>query len=166
VAEEVARRIAMALENARLYQQARRAIRTRNDLLAVVSHDLRNPLSTILVASALLMQTLPAGESGAQDRNKAEIIRAAAQRMLRLIGDLLDVAAIEAGRLSMTMQRQAAVALVHDGVAMEQMLATQKQYAFCGPHPVFEPLRRLETRAGGIDGREHTHLARPRGALA
>ncbi|WP_437908772.1 ATP-binding protein [Sorangium sp. So ce327] len=135
VAEEVARRTAMALENARLYQQARRAIRTRNDLLAVVSHDLRNPLSTILVASALLMQTLPAGESGAQGRNKAEIIRAAAQRMLRLIGDLLDVAAIEAGRLSMAMQRQAAVALVHDGVAMEQMLATQKHVVLEGELP-------------------------------
>ncbi|XYI02268.1 ATP-binding protein [Sorangium sp. So ce1128] len=135
VAEEVARRTAMALENARLYQQAQRAIRTRSDLLAVVSHDLRNPLSTIVVASALLMRTLPAGELGAQNRKKAEIIRVAAQQMLRLIGDLLDVAALEAGRLSTAIARQAAAALVHDAVAMQQTLAAQKHAVLEGELP-------------------------------
>ncbi|WP_437650529.1 sensor histidine kinase [Sorangium sp. So ce362] len=178
VAEEVARRTAVALENARLYQQARRAIRTRNDLLAIVSHDLRNPLSTVLVASALLMQTLPAGESGAQGRKKAEIIRAAAQHMLRLIGDLLDVAAIEAGRLSMVTQRHATDALVHDALAMQQTLATEKHVVLEGELPgggSFEVLCDRErvlqvlanlignaikfTRAGGII----TVRAEPRG---
>ncbi|WP_437326525.1 sensor histidine kinase [Sorangium sp. So ce381] len=126
VAQEVAHRAAMALENARLYRQAQRAIRTRDDFLAVVSHDLRNPLSSILAAAALLMRTLPVGEQGAQDRRRAEVILLAAQRMLRLIGDLLDVAAIESGRLSMEKRRHAASALVHDAIEMEQALAMQK----------------------------------------
>ncbi|KYF48015.1 hypothetical protein BE08_19910 [Sorangium cellulosum] len=126
VAEEVAHRAAVAVENARLYQRAQRAIRTRDDFLAVVSHDLKNPLSAILTAAALLMKTLPVSEQGACDRRKAEIILLAAQRMLRLIGDLLDVAALEAGRLSMEKRRHEAGALVHDAIEMEQALATQK----------------------------------------
>ncbi|AUX32325.1 MULTISPECIES: ATP-binding protein [Sorangium] len=126
VAEEVAHRAAMAVENARLYRQAQHGIRTRDDFLAIVSHDLRNPLSSILTAAALLMKTLPTSAQGAQDRKRAEIILLAAQRMLRLIGDLLDVAAIEAGRLSMEKRRHAAGALVRDAIEMEQALATQK----------------------------------------
>lgn len=129
VAEEVARRAAMAIENARLYAKAQRAIRTRDDFLAVVSHDLRNPLSSIVAAAALLMQTLSADGIQAQQRKRAEIITRAAQRMLRIIGDLLDVAAIEAGRLSMTTERHAAGALLRDAVEMEQTLATQKRLA-------------------------------------
>jgi signal transduction histidine kinase len=129
VAQEVAHRAAMALENARLYRHAQRAIRTRDDFLAIVSHDLRNPLSSILAAAALLMRTLPVSEQGAQDRRRAEVILLAAQRMLRLIGDLLDVAAIESGRLSMEKRRHAASVLVHDAIEMEQALATQKHLA-------------------------------------
>ncbi|WP_437978560.1 PAS domain S-box protein [Sorangium sp. So ce295] len=132
VAEEVARRAAMAVEHARLYQHAQRAIRTRDDFLAIVSHDLKNPLSSILTAAALLMRTLPADEQGAHDRRKAEVILLAAQRMLRIIGDLLDVAAIEAGRLSMETRRHEAGALVRDAIEMEQALATQKHLVLEG----------------------------------
>ncbi|WP_437916764.1 ATP-binding protein [Sorangium sp. So ce302] len=132
VAEEVARRAATAVENARLYQHAQRAIRTRDDFLAIVSHDLKNPLSAILTAAALLMRTLPADEQGAPDRRKAEVILLAAQRMLRIIGDLLDVAAIESGRLSMEKRRHAAGALVHDAIEMERALATQKHLVLEG----------------------------------
>ncbi|WP_437941970.1 PAS domain S-box protein [Sorangium sp. So ce341] len=139
VAEEVAHRVTMAVENARLYQRAQRAIRTRDDFLAIVSHDLRNPLSSILTAAALLMKTLPASDQGARDRKRAEIILLAAQRMLRLIGDLLDVAAIEAGRLSMEKRRHAAGALVRDAIEMEQALAAQKHLV-------------LEGEIGGGDG--------------
>ncbi|WP_437718477.1 PAS domain S-box protein [Sorangium sp. So ce448] len=132
VAEEVARRAAAAVENARLYQHAQRAIRTRDDFLAIVSHDLKNPLSAILTAAALLMRTLPADEQGALDRRKAEVILLAAQRMLRIIGDLLDVAAIEAGRLSIEKRRHAAGALVGDAIEMERTLATQKHLVLEG----------------------------------
>ncbi|WP_438036685.1 sensor histidine kinase [Sorangium sp. So ce204] len=132
VAEEVARRAATAVENARLYQHAQRAIRTRDDFLAIVSHDLKNPLSAILTAAALLMRTLPADEAGAHDRRKAEVILLAAQRMLRIIGDLLDVAAIEAGRLSVEKRMHAAGALVHDAIEMERALAAQKHLVLEG----------------------------------
>src|SRR5690606_33849630 len=55
IAEDFARRLALASDNGRLYESAQRAIRARDDTMAVVSHDLRNPVSAIqMIAGALL----------------------------------------------------------------------------------------------------------------
>ena len=54
VAQEFARRAALALENAHLYDIAQAAIRTRDQVLGIVAHDLRNPLGAIITAAALL----------------------------------------------------------------------------------------------------------------
>jgi signal transduction histidine kinase len=97
--EDVAQRIALGADNARLYQQARQASRARDDTLAAISHDLRNGLNTVLTAVGLLLRSLPPDEEGRRDRRHVEAIRRSAERMNRLIGDLLDVASIEAGRL-------------------------------------------------------------------
>ena len=88
--DEVGRRAALALENARLYRAAERAIQARDDMLGIVAHDIRNPLSTILMQLTLI------GRSEAQP----ERIERAASRINRLIQDLLDVTHMEAGRLS------------------------------------------------------------------
>ncbi len=91
-------RLVRALERERAARAAAEAaIGTRDDVLAVVSHDLRDPLSTIAMSAALQLET-PLPEP--RRRDQLEAIRRAAGRMDRLIGDLLDAAAIEAGRLS------------------------------------------------------------------
>ena len=59
LAEEIGRRAAIAIDNAELYEQAQRAIRARQDLLAIVSHDLKNPLNAILMATTLLTNAGP-----------------------------------------------------------------------------------------------------------
>lgn len=97
LADELAGRAALLVDNARLYRKAQRAIRDRDELLAIVSHDLRNPLSTVVTACELLA-TGPPGER--QQRCHDSISRAAKQ-MTRLLDDLLDVAQIEEGRLSL-----------------------------------------------------------------
>ena len=74
----------------------RRAIKQREDVVSIVSHDLRNPLGVALAAADLLLD-LPLDE--AQRRRQAEIIRRSGKRMQRLIEDLLDVSRIEAGAL-------------------------------------------------------------------
>jgi len=74
----------------------RRAVRVREEVVSVVSHDLRNPLGVVAGAADLLLE-LPLGE--AERRKQANIIRRSAQRMGRLIQDLLDIARIEAGAL-------------------------------------------------------------------
>lgn len=85
------RRLARALE------KAERAIRTRDDVLAIVSHDLRSPLNTIVMAATLLKRPLDEEKRASQ----IAMIRRAATGMDRLIGDLLDASAIQAGRLAL-----------------------------------------------------------------
>jgi PAS domain S-box-containing protein len=72
----------------------RRAIGQREDVVSIVSHDLRNPLGVVLAAADLLLD-LPLGD--AERRRQAEVIRRSGERMRTLIEDLLDVARIEAG---------------------------------------------------------------------
>lgn len=91
-------RAAMALENARLYGAARHATRARDDVLAVVSHDLRNPLSAISMCTAALREGSadPAAREGLLGA-----IAEAADWAQRLIRDLLDVSALDAGALAL-----------------------------------------------------------------
>ena len=97
LAEELGRRVAMAVDNARLYAEAQAAIRARDDVLGIVAHDLRNPVGTIRMAAELLSEL----ELPAEKRQKhCGIILRAADRMNGLIQDLLVVSSIEAGRLS------------------------------------------------------------------
>ena len=97
LARELARSASLAIENARLYRKAEQAIAARDEVLGVVSHDLRNPVSRVRLAAELMIEVHELPE-GAQ-RTAAMIVRAA-DEMNRLIGDLLDVTRIEAGRLS------------------------------------------------------------------
>src|SRR5450432_84516 len=55
--QELARRAAMAIDNVRLLAEAQESVRAREDLLAIVSHDLRNPLGVVLASSALLLKS-------------------------------------------------------------------------------------------------------------
>jgi signal transduction histidine kinase len=97
MAEDLARRAATAIDNARLYEEAMRAARARDEMLAIVTHDLRTPVSAILAAAALQLTT-----PGAVDRvrARAETIQRSARHMDRLIRDLTDLGQIEAGRFA------------------------------------------------------------------
>ncbi len=97
-AEELARLAAIAVDNARLYREAQRAIRDRDEVLGIVAHDLRDPVHAVgMAAKMLLAQPAGGGEAGA--RRTLERIARSADRMRRLIEDLLDVTRIEAGKL-------------------------------------------------------------------
>jgi len=104
-AQELARRASIAIDNVRLLAEARESVRAREDLLAIVSHDLRNPLGVVLASSALLLKSSlppePPGKEG-RARRQIEAIERAGNRMNRLIRDLLDFAAIQAGHLSVS----------------------------------------------------------------
>ncbi|MBV8760977.1 MAG: response regulator [Deltaproteobacteria bacterium] len=92
--EDVAHRLAMALDNALLYRRAERAVRMRDDVLAIVSHDLRGPLSTIMLRAQALVRRPGVAKLG-------HSILSVAGRMNRLIGDLLDASAVNAGKLTL-----------------------------------------------------------------
>jgi PAS domain S-box-containing protein len=120
LAEELARRAALAVENARLFHEAELATRARDQMLGVVAHDLRNPLGTILMAAELVEEAL-APESDA--RRKAAMIRRAGERMNRLIQDLLDVKRIDQGRLAVEPRPLQPITLLSEAVEMLRLLA-------------------------------------------
>ena len=96
LATELVTRAAWALESARLYERATRATTAREDILAVVAHDLRNPLATVLMASSILKES----EIGKENLLMVDRISRAGDRMEKLVQDLLDWSAIESGRLA------------------------------------------------------------------
>jgi PAS domain S-box-containing protein len=122
LAEELARRAALSVENARLFHAAEQATRARDEMLGVVAHDLRNPLNTIAMGASLLTELIPDAQGSL--RKQAEIMRRAADRMNRLIQDLLDVKRIESGRLAVEPRPQSPAALVADAVDMLRPLAS------------------------------------------
>ena len=83
----------------------------REDVLAVVSHDLRNPLNTVVIAIHKLA-SLVSEES--QQYKLTQTIQRSADRMLRMIGDLLDASSIQAGQLSVERDMVDAVDLLSD----------------------------------------------------
>jgi len=95
IAIELANRAALLVDNARLYAEARTAVRARDEMVAFVSHDLRNPLESISVATALLQREPQTAEN---TDNIASIAHASTE-MQRLVQDLLDVSTIDEGRL-------------------------------------------------------------------
>ena len=123
-AEEIAHRAALAIDNARLYQHAKKATRTRDELIAAVSHDLKNPLATMVMTAELLARSEAPDE---KRRRWVESLRRSADAMKHLIEDLLDIARIEAGRLTIEEQRCAAGALLAEALDLMEPLAQQKR---------------------------------------
>ena len=123
VAEDAMRRLLAAEESAR--RTAERASHLRDELLGAVSHDLRNPLSAILMCAATLSGETGA-ESPADTRELAATIRESAEWMHRLIGDLLDVASIEAGRLSIERRDVDPVVAIVQAVSMLEPIAARR----------------------------------------
>lgn len=125
VADELARRGALALENARLYDAARRATRARDDMLGVVSHDLRNPIHSVFMSSSFLLDVMPA-EGRDMERKQLAIIRRAAERANRLIQDLLDITHIESGRLSLHREPHKAASIAGEAVELAGIVAADR----------------------------------------
>lgn len=121
LAADLARRAAVVVEHARLFHDAQQATRARDDVLAVVAHDLRNPLNTVSMAVSLMLESTP--PERVQERRQVEIVRRAADRMNRMIQDLLDVKRMESGRLSIDPQPESAAGLINDTIDMLRPLA-------------------------------------------
>lgn len=81
------------------------ALAHRDDFLSIVSHDLRNLLSGIVMSAAVLAEHGTDDDGPTSTRFATERIRRYAARMNRLIGDLLDVGSIDAGRLAVVPER-------------------------------------------------------------
>ena len=124
LAQRFALSAALALENARLYAAAQRATSARDEVLAVVSHDLRNPISAIAMCARILREAPPA-DLTERDRMLTAITEATVW-MQGMIRDLLDASAIEAGRLSVDRQPAALGSIISTAVDMVRGEAEQR----------------------------------------
>jgi PAS domain S-box-containing protein len=122
LAQELGRRAAVAILSARSYQAAEAATRARDDLLAVVAHDLRNPLNTIHMGSSLALEML-AEQPEATGRRQFEIIQRSAEHMNRLIQDLLDATRLQSGQLTLDRAPVTPRAIVDDAFEILHPLA-------------------------------------------
>jgi signal transduction histidine kinase len=122
LAETLAERAALAIENGRLYQAAVHATRLRDEVLGVVAHDLRNPLTAIQMQANALKRK--GAEPERRNLKPKDTILRAADRMNRQIGDLLDISMIEAGQLGIERSRISARQLVTDAFEAQRPLAS------------------------------------------
>lgn len=101
-AEELARRGALAVENARLFRDAQEAIRARDEFISMASHDLRTPLTTVRLKVARLLRGERDQDLSPEDRIlQLEKVEAQVARLVQMMDSLLDVTTISAGRLQL-----------------------------------------------------------------
>ena len=102
VAEELARRAGLAVDHARLYRVSEEANRIKDEFLATLSHELRSPLSSALLCAQMLRRGVLDQEKSAR---ALETIERKIALEVRLVDDLIDIARINAGKLSMEMKK-------------------------------------------------------------
>ena len=95
-------------------EEAEAAVRTREEVLSVVSHDLRNPVGTIFMSSSFLLDLIGDDPARQTERKQLDIVKRSADRINRMIQDLLDVTRIESGRLSLECAPVNAASLVQE----------------------------------------------------
>jgi PAS domain S-box-containing protein len=117
LAEELARRAALAFDNARLYRAARDAISLRDEFLSVAGHELKTPLAAMLLQLQSLARLAERGDLASNDeraRNRLRKTVALGSRLDRLVRELLDVSRITSGRLTLQRDDCDLVALVRE----------------------------------------------------
>jgi signal transduction histidine kinase len=117
LAEELAAQAGLALENARLYKEALDARQRRDEMLSIVSHDLRSPLAAIQLSADSL------AEQGA----RVDAIKRSVGRADRLIEDLLTTALVDAGRLTIEKKPEPTKSVIDELIALHRAQAEAKK---------------------------------------
>jgi signal transduction histidine kinase len=117
------------LQRQERHQAVKDAVLRRDDLLAFVAHDLRNPLSAISMSVDLLLDSPLDDEQGGETRGRLENVLSAANRMETLIQDLLDLQLLEEGRLRIQPVDIAAADLIAEAVRAFEVQIEEKALA-------------------------------------
>jgi signal transduction histidine kinase len=123
-ADDLGRLAALALDNSRLLDTVRGSLRAQEEMVGVVSHDLRNPVAAIRMLSGALLKSADGSESASKE--SLSLIAEAANQMDALIGDLLDVTRLEAGMLAIAPEAIDASALLTEALRTLQPLVDEK----------------------------------------
>ncbi len=110
-----------------LREDALRALHWREQLLAIVSHDLRNPLGTVLMGAKQIERLAEDNDVGKRTEKAASTILSAVDRMTRLVTDLLDLAKLESGQsLPVDLDTTEVVELTRQAVEQIEPLASAR----------------------------------------
>ena len=112
MAQDLAHRAAIAVENARLYQEVRDADRRKDEFLAMLAHELRNPLAPIRSG----LDILAMDGDGSDHRETIHLMQEQVEHVVRLVDDLLDVSRIMRGKIELRKEPTELSALVHRSV--------------------------------------------------
>lgn len=129
LATTVAHHVAHTVERVRAKLAAEQATRAREEILSVVSHDLRNPLTAVMLGATTLMDLEGDDPEIERARGTATRIHRQAQRMARLIDDLVDFAGIQAGRLALQPARHTPGEIVAAALEAFAPIATERGVA-------------------------------------
>ena len=127
ISRDISDRKRLELERERLLEEAWTATQRREQMLAVVAHDLRSPLGAVVLAAHALERFCSDASQRKSFDERLEIIRTATERMGRLIEDLLDVAAIQSGRLRLAPAGNDAGAIAHEAVRISLPEAKRRE---------------------------------------
>jgi signal transduction histidine kinase len=125
-ARDLAARIGTSVERAQLYNQAKEAVQARQDILAFVSHDLKNSLMSLFLNVEMLLRNAPRDERR-HGWKQLDRIRRGITQMRRMIEDLLDVGSIESGRLAIDPREHEIRDLFQDAVELSAPLIHDKR---------------------------------------
>jgi PAS domain S-box-containing protein len=135
----------VALENARLYQELRDTDRRKDEFLAMLGHELRNPLAPL--RNALHLVRLRGPDRRQVVRDACELMERQVEHLVRLVDDLLDVSRITRGKIKLRKERVDLAAVVQRAVEGSRPLIDSRRHAFQvslakGPLPVeADPVR-------------------------
>jgi signal transduction histidine kinase/ActR/RegA family two-component response regulator len=134
LAEELARRAAASVDNARLYEEAREAIRMRDAFLSVASHELKTPLTSLYLHVELLKRRLTRnGGMGEREQESLESVAQQVRRLNKMIELLLDLSRIESGQLEIERQPVDLTALTERMVEEVQRTLERHRLEFTAP---------------------------------
>jgi chemotaxis family two-component system sensor kinase Cph1 len=151
-------------ERVRAEEALHLAVHMREEFLAIVSHDLRNPLNSVLLGSELLQ----ASTLDVTSRSKVDLIHTAATRMSRMLSDLLDLSSMDAGHLSMERHGESVAALLVTAVEaassgalqrtvhLHTVLSDPDMIVFCDRHRILQVLTNLIGNAMKFSSRNGT----------
>ncbi|HEX8243525.1 MAG TPA: PAS domain-containing protein [Longimicrobium sp.] len=145
LATELAHRAAVAIENARLYEEALAANRAKAGFLATMSHELRTPLNAMIGYVDLLLMGIP-DPIPVSAQGKVERIRLASRHLLSIIEEILTFSRIEAGREVPEVEEVDLAALTHEVSAIIEPLAREKGLLFHLPADIDPPTLRTDPR--------------------
>jgi PAS domain S-box-containing protein len=131
MAEDLATRMSFAIDNARLYDDAKRAIQLRDEFLSIASHELKTPLAPLMLQMQSVVKLVQERRLTAYPPELLQRLfdRAVHQvdRLVHLVEDLLDVSKLTSGRLDLQLEEADLVTLVRDAVELLTPLAKEKE---------------------------------------